>query len=153
MTSTGATKRATWRLDPMATAIAKSIRSLSASWTATRCSARLPMVGMSTTPTKNGVRPNCSMNGSMAPTSCSESTARSAALRPSTPSATGGDQGGPAWASLSLAAAQDLVGVPEPVDEVERVERQQHDRDDDALLDVTGVGGRFRRRSRRTRQA
>ena len=64
-TRTGATNSATWRLDPKVTAIANSILSLAASWTATRCSARLPIVGMSTTPTKNADRPNVSMNGSI----------------------------------------------------------------------------------------
>ena len=41
------------------------------------------------------------MNGSMAPTSCSESTASSAAATPSTAMATVGDQAGPAWPSGS----------------------------------------------------
>ena len=80
----------------MATAMAKSTRSLIASWTATRCSARLPMVGMRMTPTKNGVRSKEAMNGSMAPTSCSESTARRAAAASSTRTATRADQAGPA---------------------------------------------------------
>ena len=53
-TRTGATNRATWRLEPNVTASANSILSLAASWTATRCSARLPIVGMMTTPTTRG---------------------------------------------------------------------------------------------------
>ena len=65
----------------MATAIENSIRFFRASWTATSCSARLPIVGMRITPTKNGVRSNVATNGSIAPTSISDSTASSAAAR------------------------------------------------------------------------
>ena len=61
----GATNSATWRLEPKVTAIANSILFLAASWTATRCSARLPIVGMITTPTKKADSPNESMNGSI----------------------------------------------------------------------------------------
>ena len=64
-TRTGPTKRATWRLDPYDTAIANSMRSFQASWTATRCSARLPIVGIRMTPTKKADSPNVSMNGSI----------------------------------------------------------------------------------------
>ena len=100
-TSTGATNRATCRLEPKVTAMANSILSLAASWTATRCSARLPMVGMSTTPTKNALRPNESMNGSMAPTRISERMARSPAAASRTTMATLPLQAGPACPSGS----------------------------------------------------
>jgi hypothetical protein len=79
ITRTGATNSATWRLEPKLTAIANSILSLAASCTATRCSARLPIVGTMTTPTKNAESPNDSMNVSIESTRISDSTASSAA--------------------------------------------------------------------------
>ena len=48
------------------TASANSILSFAASWTDTRCSARLPMVGMMITPTKKNDRLNCAMKGLIA---------------------------------------------------------------------------------------
>ncbi len=95
ITSTGPTNRATWRLDPYETAIANSIRSFHASWTATRCSARLPIVGMTMTPTKKAESPNVSMNGSIAPTRISERTASSPAVARSTTTAVDRLQAGP----------------------------------------------------------
>ena len=63
------------------------------------CSARLPIVGMRTTPTKKADSPNVSMNGSMAPTRISESSASRAAAASRTPIETRIDQAGPPWPS------------------------------------------------------
>ena len=110
--------------------------SCSASWTATRCSARLPIVGMRTTPTKNGVRPNVSMNGSMAPTRISDSTARRAAAAergrrsatlPRPARARRGPAGSPWPPSVSLR-------VRELVDEREDVADDQEEGHEDRLL-------------------
>ena len=91
------------------TAIANSILSLAASWTATRCSARLPIVGIRTTPTKNGVSPNDSMNGSIEPTRISDRTASSPAATSSTTIAI---RAGPrrAGVALGLAVAAERLG-------------------------------------------
>ena len=59
------------------------------------------MVGTSTTPTKNTLRPNVSTNPSMAPTRISDSSASSAAATSSTTTAVRIDQAGPAWPSGS----------------------------------------------------
>ena len=83
------------------TAIANSILFFQASWTATMCSARLPIVGMRITPTNSSDSPNCSMNGSIDPTRISDSTASSAAATSSTPTADLPVQAGPAWPSGS----------------------------------------------------
>jgi len=59
------------------------------------------MVGIRTTPTKNALRPNESMNGSMALTRISDRTARSAAAASRTTMATLPLQAGPACPSGS----------------------------------------------------
>jgi hypothetical protein len=61
----------------------------------------VPMVGIRITPTNSWDRPNCSMNGSIAPTRISDRSARTAAVTSNTPTATFIVQGGPPWPSLS----------------------------------------------------
>ena len=74
MTRTGATKRATWPLEPIAMLTARSILSLRATRTATQCSAALPTIATTTTPMKNSERPTDSEASVIEPTSTSDIT-------------------------------------------------------------------------------
>src|SRR5947209_2062201 len=56
-TSSGVTNIAIWRLDPSAMLIARSILSLSATATATQCSAAFPTIPTTKTPMKKGESP------------------------------------------------------------------------------------------------
>src|SRR6476469_1116175 len=56
-TSTGATNRAIWAADPTAMLTEMSILSREAKYTATQCSAALPTIATTITPTKNGDSP------------------------------------------------------------------------------------------------
>ena len=58
-TSTGATNRAIWALEPMAMFTARSILSFMATSTATQCSAALPTMATTMTPMKNSLSPSC----------------------------------------------------------------------------------------------
>ena len=68
------------------------------------------MVGMMTTPTKKNDRPNCSMNGSIAPTRISDRTASRAAAPSSTTIAIRPVQAGPPCSSASPAAPRVTSG-------------------------------------------
>ena len=63
-TSSGAAKSAIWALEPIAMLTARSILSLRATSTATQCSAALPTIATTITPTKNSLRPTADSEAS-----------------------------------------------------------------------------------------
>src|SRR5882724_8757648 len=73
-TSTGATKRATWALEPIAMLTARSILFFIATSTATQCSAALPTIATTITPMKNSERPIECEASVIEPTSTSDIT-------------------------------------------------------------------------------
>ena len=73
-TSTGATKRAIWALEPIAMLTARSILSFIATRTATQCSAALPTIATTITPMKNSERPIDSEASVIEPTRTSDIT-------------------------------------------------------------------------------
>src|SRR5262245_36817881 len=73
-TSTGATNRATWPLEPIAMLTDRSILSLIATRTATQCSAALPTIATTITPMKNWLNPTECDAASMEPTRISDIT-------------------------------------------------------------------------------
>src|SRR3954452_12550053 len=73
-TSTGATKSATWELEPIAMLTERSILSFIATRTATQCSAALPTMATTITPMKNSERPTACEASSIDPTSTSDMT-------------------------------------------------------------------------------
>src|SRR6516225_7003253 len=77
-TSTGATNSATCTLEPMAMASDRSMRFLIAALMAMACSAALPRMATTKTPTKTLLKPNSCAVGSIAPTSISLTQAMAA---------------------------------------------------------------------------
>jgi hypothetical protein len=73
-TSTGATNIATWALDPIAMLTERSILSLTATSTATQCSAALPTIATTMIPMKNSLSPIDSEAASIDPTRISDIT-------------------------------------------------------------------------------
>ena len=74
MTSTGATNIAIWALDPIAMLTERSILSLTATSTATQCSAALPTIATTITPMKNSLSPTASEASVIEPTRISDIT-------------------------------------------------------------------------------
>ncbi len=73
-TSTGATNIATWALEPIAMLTERSILSLTATKTATQCSAAFPTIATTITPMKNSLNPiECEVS-SIEPTRISDIT-------------------------------------------------------------------------------
>src|SRR5689334_1764670 len=73
-TNTGATKSATWALEPIAMLTERSILSLRATRTATQCSAALPTMATTITPMKNSESPIECEASLIEPTSTSDMT-------------------------------------------------------------------------------
>ena len=86
-TSSGATNRATCTLEPIAIESERSMRSFIAAETAVACSAALPRIATTNTPTKASLSPRDSALGSMAPTRISLIQAIAAVAVASTPAA------------------------------------------------------------------
>ncbi len=74
ITSTGATNRAICALEPIAMLTERSILSLTATRTATQCSAALPTIATTITPMKNSLRPIDSEASVIEPTRISDIT-------------------------------------------------------------------------------
>ena len=141
-TRTGATNSATWSDEPNVTAIANSILFLYASWTATMCSARLPIVGMRITPTNSSDRPNCSMNGSIEP---DEDLGQHGEERRRDEQHAHRDLAGPGGSSVALGLAvpaERRLGVRELPHERQPVADHQHERDEHGLLDPRALATR-----------
>src|SRR3954469_4823805 len=73
-TRTGATKRATWALEPIAMLTERSILSLRATSTATQCSAALPTIATTIGQMKNSERPIDCEASAIEPTRISDIT-------------------------------------------------------------------------------
>src|SRR5919109_3408468 len=84
-TRIGATKSATWALDPIAMLTARFILSLYATSTATQCSAALPTIATTIAPMKNSLIPTDCDASEIDPTSTSDITPTP---MPATPSIT-----------------------------------------------------------------
>jgi hypothetical protein len=85
-TSTGATKRAIWMLEPMAMVSARSMRFFAAIRMAVECSAALPTTATTMTPMKTSFIPRCSAVASTEPTITSATQAMTAVEPSSTAS-------------------------------------------------------------------
>ena len=72
ITSTGATNSAIWALEPIAMLTARSILFLNATRIATQCSAALPTIATTITPTKNWDSPIDSDASEIEPTRTSD---------------------------------------------------------------------------------
>src|SRR6478735_9102775 len=100
-TSTGATNRAIWAADPTAMLMEMSILSRDAKYTATQCSAALPTIATTITPTKKGESRMASDASVMECTRISDIQPTAAPATASISTLLRTDQGSPPWSSSS----------------------------------------------------
>src|SRR6476659_3990261 len=100
-TSTGATNSAICAADPTAMLIEMSILSRTAKYTATQCSAALPTIATTITPTKKGESPMVSDASVMEWTKISDIQPTAAPATASISTLLRTDQGSPPWSSSS----------------------------------------------------
>src|SRR5215475_9175873 len=100
-TSTGATNKAIWAADPTAMLMEMSILSLEAKYTATQCSAALPTIATTITPTKKGDSPIVSDASVIEWTRISDIQPTAAPAMASMSTLLRTDHGSPPWSSSS----------------------------------------------------
>ena len=106
ITSTGTANRAIWALEPIAMFTARSILFLEATSTATQCSAALPTIATTITPTKNSLRPIDSAASEIELTRISLITPTATPAMASAMTALRIDHGSPCSSASSSAAAR-----------------------------------------------